>query len=279
MGKPRAVNSPAPSSTSRRSALLTATSTGLPVRRSDGGDLLVARGQPRGRRRRRARRRPRPRSRPAPARGSGWGSSASDSGSKPPVSTTTTTPPAGPRRLAGDAVAGHARKVVGERPPRAGEAVEQRRLADVRATDDGDGRRHIPTASRYRGGRPRFDTWAGQAARRAPKIATCSCSTCFPDATGLSTGPVAFLGLDCLDHAVIGAGDNPRGLHRAPRPPGGSRAESSQRSGGPRPEGTMGSGSPSRSRCAIIGARTRSPGYRPPHEVLTTVPPAEAARI
>ena len=55
-------------------------------------------------------------------------------------------PPAVPQRVVGDAVAGHAGHVLHDRLAAAEDAVDQRRLADVRAPDDGEHRLGRPSA-------------------------------------------------------------------------------------------------------------------------------------
>ena len=56
-------------------------------------------------------------------------------------------PPAAQQRLGLLAVAGHARGVGDQRAPPAGQAIEQRGLADIRAPGDDDDREH-PAAQR-----------------------------------------------------------------------------------------------------------------------------------
>ena len=81
------------------------------------------------------------------------------------------------RRLALAAVAGDARRVVDQRQPPADQPVEQRRLADIRPADDGDGEAHEPRSRSPTTGVLRTpaiaaqrDTGAGRRRRRPGRV-------------------------------------------------------------------------------------------------------------
>ena len=127
------------------------------------------------------------------------------------------------------AVARHARPVVDQRQPLADQAVEQRRLADVRPADDGDGEAHGATLAgasspgTRRIGPRRPDCWgcsgaapAGRAkphqiaAAVRPRLGRCRCGGCRPEPAVAAGG--SRRGLTRRRSLASAAGDAARGL-------------------------------------------------------------------